>query len=215
MKYILPIVFFVIIHCANGSETINENYFLAKGYFAKGDLKNASEYLYRVYNEDSNFKDTSLYLIKTEFYKGNFDKSLALCEDNIKNKKLLIPSRTFKLRMHYLKGEDHKTLINEVNELLSEDSGNLEVLLIAAEIHAKIGNLSDAILFYKRIILESSKIQQAESNLKNLIRKFNLEDDSDFYLHQQSKNFSNSYTNLNSVKNSIPQKIKDQIKGEK
>ncbi|TGN16949.1 tetratricopeptide repeat protein [Leptospira idonii] len=174
--------------CGSKDPSLQKEYFLAKGEYAGGRLDSAYNHFMKIQKQDDDFEDVPLYLAKIEFYRGKFEHSSEILEKAVTHKQYGYQAKLLKIKTDYVSGKDRKRLLEDVNEILLWDSGNLDILLIAAMVNLELEKVPEAILNYERILNESSKIGYAHQSLSKIFEKAGISERAAHH-RQQEKHF--------------------------
>lgn len=210
-KYIIFLIF-ISLGCSSFSDENLQKYFLAKGYYLKGDLSNAEKLFKEVYSDESEFEDVDLHLIKIQFYKGNFDECLNLIDDTLEKGRWQQQSLLYKIRILMIKQEKLDELIPLIDKALKIDSSNIDTLLIAGKVYFLNDKIPESILAYSRIISEKEKIKIAHQELSNIYQKMGVKENSDYHKKLADKLSTDSYQDDNQMANELLKKIKKKRK---
>ncbi|TGK77521.1 hypothetical protein EHQ24_19135 [Leptospira noumeaensis] len=212
MKYIYLFLFLLAIGCGNSQEINLQKYVLAKGYFFKGDLNNSEKIFKEIYEDDSEFEDVDLHLIKIEFYRGNFPESLELIESTLERGRWNQQALAFKTRIYLLNPEKKDELLPLVEKLLKLDSSNIDALLLAGKVYTIHNKISDAIIVYNRVISETDRIRSAHLELSKIYKNLGIKENAE--MHENSaKRYSDFTPNeAKPIKEAVLNKIKSKRK---
>lgn len=209
---ILYIALLLLVGCGNSQETNFQKYLIAKGFFLQGDLSKSAKLFKEIYEDDSEFEDVDLHMIKIEFYRGNFPESLDLIETALENGRWTQQALVYKIRIFLLNPDKRNELLPLLDKMLKLDSSNLDALLLAGKVYTIQNKTSDAIMVYNRVLSESDRIRTAHLELSKIYKNLGLKENSD--LHENSaKKFADSSANeVKSIKENVLNKIKSKRK---
>jgi tetratricopeptide (TPR) repeat protein len=180
----LILVLLLIASCSGKNEKIIKEYGLGKAEFAKGNLEASRTHFSKVHDSDSSYEDVPLYLAKIEYYQGNFaGASVAfreLLDDDIYGYQALI----LKLKSDYAHRKDRSELLKEVGEALKKESGNLDLLILSAKLNEELGQTSQAILYYQRVLNEADKLIIAHKELRKIYQKVGIQERVNYHTYK-------------------------------
>ncbi len=174
----LNIVYILLccLTCSKDFEFIQEEYQSGKIEYLKGNLEKSKTHFLSVKKREPDFEDIGLYLAKIEYYQGKFEQSSKSFSDLIDNETYGYQAYLLKLKSDYAYRKDRSQLLIEVGDGLKKDSSNLDLLILAAKLNEELGQISQAILYYGRILNESDKLILAHKELKKIYQKAGLEE---------------------------------------
>ncbi|TGK87204.1 hypothetical protein EHQ23_07350 [Leptospira bourretii] len=212
----MKFIFFILllaIGCGNSHEINLQKYMLAKGYYLQGDLNNSAKIFKEIYEDDPEFEDVDLHLIKIEFYRGNFPQSLEFIESALESGRWNQQALIFKTRIYLLNSDKKEELIPIVEKMLKLDSSNLDALLLAGKVYELQNKTSDAIIAYNRIISETERIRTAHLQLSKIYNKIGLKANSGIHESAAKKLLDESpQKEVIKIKDNIVNKIKSKRK---
>ncbi|MDF3821464.1 hypothetical protein P3G55_16285 [Leptospira sp. 96542] len=182
MKLIVFLIF--VVSCTPSKNEQLQKYISAKGSYLKGDLKGSEKIFEELYEDDPEFEDVDLHLIKIEFYRGNFEKCLEHIDNALESGRWQQQALLFKIRILLINSNSTDEILVLTEKMLKYDSSNLDALLLAGKVYAKYNRTSEAIITYNRIIAESERIQSAHIALSKIYASLGLFDNA--LLHEKA-----------------------------
>ncbi|TGK45444.1 tetratricopeptide repeat protein [Leptospira bouyouniensis] len=209
---VLLFLLLVIIGCGDTKEVNFQKYLIAKGHFLRGDLSNSAKLFKEIYEDDNEFEDVDLHLIKIEFYRGNFQECLSLIDSALENGRWTQQALIYKTRIFLLNPDKKNELLPLVEKMLKLDSSNLDALLLAGKIYSLNNKTSDAITSYNRVLSESKNLRIAHLELSKIYKDLGLKENSEKH-ENSAKKFSDSNSiEIQSINENVIKKIKSRRK---
>jgi tetratricopeptide (TPR) repeat protein len=167
--------------CSQNSEELKKEYSLGKVEFAKGNLDGAKKYFVKVKEANSSYEDVPLYLAKIDYYQGKFPQASEALADLVDHETYGYQAALLKLKSDYAYRKDRALLLGEIEEALRKDSGNLDLLILSAKLHKELGQISQAILNFQRVLNESDKLILAHKELLEIYKQVGIADRVNFH----------------------------------
>ena len=158
-----------------------KEYGLGKVEFAKGNLDGSKKHFLKVQNIESGFEDVPLYLAKIDYYQGHFEQASKTFSKLIEDETYGYQAHLLKLKSDYAYRKDRSKLLKEIGNGLKKDSSNLDLLILAAKLHEEIGQISQSILYYERVLNESDKLILAHKELRKIYQKAGIAERVDYH----------------------------------
>lgn len=209
---ILYLVVVLLVGCGNSQNENLQKYLIAKGFYLQGDLAKSAKLFKEIYEDDPNFEDADLHMIKIEFYRGNFSESLDLIETALENGRWTQQVLVYKIRVYLLNPEKRNELLPLVDKMLKLDSSNLDALLLAGKVYTVQNKTSEAIMAYNRVLSEADRIRTAHLELSKIYKDLGLNEKSDIHESKAKKIADSSASEVKSIRENILNKLKSKRK---
>ncbi|MEM7183746.1 MAG: tetratricopeptide repeat protein [Spirochaetota bacterium] len=187
----------MLIQCGEDeSLTAKKKYKVAVAYFYQQKLDLALKEFRATNKAQPGYKNTNLYLGKIHYYNTNFQKALTYFQiyakyhpDNSKGLFWIVKTEYIRKK---IKPQELLTL---VNKYLQQNSSNLEILYIKAELLQGMQRTGEAVMAYRSVIQNSNFLKASYLHLADIYQKENLPNKARYYrrigkaLSTQMKNY--------------------------
>jgi len=182
MKIYFLIFVYALLSCSGNQDELKREYSLGKDEFMKGNLEGSKKHFKQVLKFESSYEDVSLYIAKIEYYQGHFALASKAFELLLDDKSYGFQAQILKLKSDYANQKDRAILLSEIGNAIKKDSSNLDLLILSAKLHEELGQISQSIFYYQRVLNESEKIILAHKALREIYQKVGLNERANYHL---------------------------------
>lgn len=148
---------------------MNDEYKQALALFQSKQLPEASKAFKRLYAENKDYELVRLMLAKTYFLSNKLKEALELFEEDYAENPKRLESAVWMYRTRFVMGEDPNEVAKGLNEVISNDSNDIEAWILRGRIYEKLGRKDLAIESYRNVVKHEERLGLAYFRLSELL----------------------------------------------
>jgi len=167
--FISILLFSLAIGCSKESEKLSDEYKQALALFQSKQLPEASQAFRRLYEENPDYLLVRLMLAKSYFLSNKLKEALSLFEEDFAENPKRLESAVWMYRTRFVMGEDLGEVAKGLDEVISNDSNDVEAWILRGRIYEVLGRKDLAIESYRNVVKHEERLGLAYFRLSELL----------------------------------------------
>ncbi|MBM9498967.1 tetratricopeptide repeat protein [Leptospira sp. 201903071] len=175
ISFVLVFLSFLYLNCGLSEKEMETMYEKGTALFVANQRNEALKIFQELYEEDEDYKDVKLLIGKLLYYDRKFQQAEEVFQEISDKDPANYNALGWLIKAQFASTPLKKELTENLQNFLSKDTENAEILFISGRLLEETGKPDQAILAYKKIISQTGILALSHRQLEILYRNARLE----------------------------------------